>query len=58
MIKVRTILENSELIEIGSYEEDEKGDGEYYIGNETCISKELFVNAWMPLPKPYRKEEE
>ena len=43
---------------VGRYEEDENGDGTFYLGDETetCNSQELFVNAWMPLPEPYRPE--
>ena len=43
---------------IGRYEEDENG-GAFYAGDEdeTLVSQDLFVNAWMPLPKPYREEE-
>ena len=41
---------------IGRYEVDEEGCGAFYIGDEleTCISQDLFVNAWQPLPDPYR----
>lgn len=40
---------------IGRYEEDENG-GNWYAGDEdeTLLSQDLFVNAWMPLPDPYR----
>lgn len=43
---------------VGRYEEDEEG-GAFYIGDETetCVSQDLIVNAWMPLPAPYREEE-
>ena len=43
---------------IGRYEEDENG-GVFYIGDEdkTCVSQDLFVNAWQPLPEPYQKNE-
>lgn len=42
---------------VGRYEEDEEG-GAYYIGDETetCSSQELIVNAWMPLPEPYKED--
>ena len=45
----------------------------YYVGNKetggnwnlanwideyTCLANDLFVNAWMPLPEPYREDEE
>ena len=44
---------------IGRYEKDTEG-GAFYLGDcdedDTCISMNLFVNAWMPLPEPYRPE--
>ena len=44
---------------IGRYDEDEEG-GAWFIGDETesLVSQDMFVNAWMPLPKPYRAEVE
>ncbi len=32
--------------------------GAYYVGDdeESCISQDLIVNAWKPLPEPYRKD--
>ena len=45
---------------IGRYEERKEG-GAFYLGDcdedDTCISMNLFVNAWMPLPEPYCPEE-
>ena len=40
---------------VGRYEEDEDGGGNFFAGDEDepLISQDLFVNAWMPLPKPY-----
>lgn len=40
---------------VGRYEEDENG-GAFYVGDddETCVSQDLFVNAWMNLPDPYQ----
>ena len=42
---------------IGRYEERKEG-GAFYLGDcdedDTCISMNLFVNAWMPLPEPYQ----
>ena len=50
---------NFSLPMIGRYEEDPEG-GAFYLGdcdeNDTCISINLFVNAWMPLPEPYCPE--
>ena len=44
---------------IGRYDEDEEG-GAWFIGNETesLVSQDMFVNAWMSLPEPYRAEVE
>ena len=50
---------NSPLPSIGRYEKDIEG-GAFYLGDcdedDTCISMNLFVNAWRPLPEPYRPE--
>ncbi len=42
---------------VGRYEEDDDG-GAFYIGDEdvSCSSQDMFVNAWRPLPEPYREE--
>ena len=52
---------NFSLAMVGRYEEDSDG-GAFYLGDcdeeDTCISQDLFVNAWMPLPEPYREERE
>ena len=39
---------------VGRWEEDEDG-GAFYVGDETetCVSQDIFVNAWQPLPTPY-----
>jgi len=52
-------FENFSVPQVGRYEEDE-GGGAYHLGDEekSCISQELIVNAWMPLPKAYRADEE
>ena len=41
---------------IGRYEEDD-GGGAFYEGDSlTPLTQyDVFVNAWMPLPKPYRE---
>lgn len=53
-------FENSTVPEIGRYEEDEDGGGSFYLGDDdegdTCASVGLFVNAWRPLPEPYKGE--
>ncbi len=40
---------------IGRYKEED-GGGAYYIWDETksCVSQDMVVNAWQPLPKPYQ----
>ena len=54
-------FENFSLPMVGRYEDSEDGAA-YYLGDcdeaDTCIANELFVNAWMPLPEPYRPEKE
>ena len=49
---------NFTLPMIGRYEKDSDG-GAFYIGDEeeTCVSQDLYVNAWRPLPEPYRPEQ-
>lgn len=48
---------NFSLPAVGRYESDERG-GAFYLGDcdeeDTCVANDLFVNAWMPLPEPYR----
>lgn len=48
---------NSSLPDIAHYEENEEG-GTYYPGDdeESYLKYGLFVNAWQPLPKPYRPD--
>lgn len=45
------------MASIGRYEEDENGNGNFYNNDsdEPLISYGFFVNAWMPLPEPYRE---
>lgn len=54
-------FDNFSLPLVGRYESDEDGGGAWYLGDcdedDTCVSNDLFVNAWRPLPEPYRKEE-
>lgn len=44
---------------VGRYEAEEDGSGAFYIGDEleTCLSQDLFVNAWQQLPKPHKESE-
>lgn len=52
-------FENFSIPIVGRYEEDENG-GAFYVGDEpeTCVSQDLFVNAWQPLPEPYQPKGE
>lgn len=51
-------FENFNLPLVGRYVTDGEG-GTYYVGDEeeSCISQDLIVNAWRPLPEPYRERE-
>lgn len=51
-------LSNFSLPIIGRYEVDDTGDGAFYAGDElkSLASQNLFVNAWMPLPEPYKED--
>lgn len=53
-------FENCTLPDIATYRVDDDGSGAFYPGDEdyTYLSVGLFVNAWMPLPEPYRAEVE
>lgn len=48
-------FENFSIPLVGMYRGDGDG-GAYYVGDdeESCISHDIIVNAWMPLPAPYR----
>ena len=56
------VVHNFSLPLVGRYMDDEKLGGAWYLGDcfdeDTCLANDLFVNAWMPLPKPYREDEE
>ena len=49
-------FENFSVPMIGRYTEI-NGDGVFFVGDsdESFIEHTLFVNAWMPLPEPYRE---
>lgn len=53
-------FDNFNLPAIGRYEEDEDGDGNFFEGDDdrSCLSYGLIVNAWAPMIKPYREEDE
>lgn len=50
-------FDNFSLPDVGRYEVDENGGGAFYPGDEdvSYASVGVIVNAWMPLPKPYRQ---
>lgn len=52
-------FENSTMPDIARYEENDEG-GTFYPGDEeeTYASYGLIVNAWMPLPEPYKEEKQ
>lgn len=51
-------FENYTMAAIGRYEENDEG-GTFYPGDDekSYSSYGIFVNAWMPLPEPYREEQ-
>lgn len=52
-------FENVTLPDIGRYETDSDGSGAFYPRDDDAsyASFGIFVNAWMPLPEIYRREE-
>lgn len=54
-------FENFSLPLVGRYAKDGEC-GAYYVGDcdgeDSCVANDLFVNAWMPLPEPYRPGKE
>ena len=50
--------DNFSLPDIGRYEVDEDGGGAFYPGDEdeSYNSFGAYVNAWMPLPQPWKGE--
>lgn len=55
-------FENFSLPLVGRYDKDGEIGGAFYIGDcdgdDTCVSNNLFVNAWQPLPEPYQPKGE
>lgn len=51
-------FENYTMSDIARYEENDEG-GTFYPGDDekSYSTYGLFVNAWMPLPEPYREEQ-
>lgn len=52
-------FENSTMQDIARYEENDGENDKFYPGDdeETYAHYGLVVNAWMPLPEPYREGE-
>lgn len=52
-------FDNLSTPKVGRWEENDYA-GAFYLGDEeeTCVSKMLFVNAWMELPEQYKEQEE
>lgn len=52
-------FENFPLASTGYYVGNKETGGNWYLANwideYTCLANDLFVNAWMPLPKPYKE---
>lgn len=48
-------FENFSIPVIGRFE-----NGAFYAGDEDepLVKQDMYVNAWMPLPEPYRESEE
>ena len=53
-------FDNYTFPDIATYRADDDGSGAFYPGDEdyTYLSTGFFVNAWMPLPEPYKAEVE
>lgn len=53
-------FENFTLPDIERYETDSDGSGAFYPRDDdtSYVSFGIFVNAWMPLPEVYRREEQ
>ena len=51
-------FENFSLPMIGRYTVDDDDSGTFRIGDDddSFAQHDLFVNAWMPLPEPYRPQ--
>lgn len=51
-------FENFSVPMISRYTVDDEDNGTFRIGDEvdSFVDNDLFVNAWMPLPKPYKEE--
>ena len=50
---------NFSFVDVARYEADDTG-GAFYPGDDdkSYVEYDLFVNAWMPVPKPYNPDKE
>lgn len=53
-------FENASFVMIGRYTVDDEDSGTFRLGDddESFIENDMYVNAWMKLPAPYREEED
>ena len=51
-------FENANFVMIGRYTVDDEDSGTFRIGDddESFTENDMYVNAWMKLPEPYREE--
>lgn len=51
-------FENANFVMIGRYTVDDEDSGTFRIGDddESFAQNDMYVNAWMRLPEPYREE--
>lgn len=51
-------FENFSLPMIGRYTVDDDDGGTFRVGDEdeSFVEHDLYVNAWMPLPEPYKED--
>lgn len=55
---IAILLDNCDIPAIGRYTVDDEGGGTFRVGDqdESFPELNLFVNAWMPLPEPYKED--
>lgn len=58
--KVLVSFANYPFPELGEYRQDEDGSGSFYVGDlrDKFSDYGLIVNAWRPLPDPYREDDQ
>ena len=55
---IAILLDNCDIPAIGRYTVGDEGGGTFRVGDqdESFLELNLFVNAWMPLPEPYKED--